>query len=499
MSQASQYFTRIKSFFAGIRAKFTPEPLLDESGQPLAIQPSRTSRTIARAKEIDLRLSGWIDTWNPYKPEEIKASNHRHGLKPVDVEENDIRRGAAKWFLGFFAVFLLWAFFAPIDAGVTAQGTVSVLGNRKSVQHPTGGVVQEIMVKEGAQVEEGQVLLRINPLKTEAEMTGAELQYINLLASESRLKAERDNASSIAWTDEFEKHFKADDSRVEEAKKLQIQLFNSRRAEYNSQISSLNEQINGLSATLNSKKIQQRSLTEEMANTQKLAKDGFVPMAQANLAERQKSDIDSTLAGTQTEIARARLQISQLRSALLKDIDNQLQEIQKNRDAMSSRLDSAKFDRDLTEVKAPVGGSIVGLKVFTEGGVITAGQVLMEVVPKDESLIIQAKIPATIIDKVRVGMLTDMRFTAFNQATTPVIPGLVKVVGADKEPGSNPNEGEFYLAQVETTKEGLELLGSLKVQPGMPVDVVIKAGERSFMSYLLKPLSDKTARAFKDY
>ena len=164
---------------------------------------------------------------------------------------------------------------------------------------------------------------------------------------------------------------------------------------------------------------------------------------------------------------------------------------------MSSRLDSAKFDRDLAEVKAPVGGSIVGLKVFTVGGVITSGQILMEVVPKDETLIVQAKIPATIIDKVRVGMPTDMRFTAFNQATTPVIPGIMTVVGADKEPGSNPSE-EYYLGQVETTKEGLELLGSLKVQPGMPVDVVIKAGERSFMSYLLKPLSDKTARAFKD-
>jgi protease secretion system membrane fusion protein len=335
-------------------------------------------------------------------------------------------------------------------------------------------------------------------LKSEAEMTGVELQYINLLASESRLKAERDNIPAIKWSDELIKQFKPDDTRVAEAKSLQVQLFNSRRAEYNSQVASLNEQINGLSVMLNSRKTQQRSLGEEMNNTRSLAKDGFVPMAQANQAERQKSDIDSSIASTQADIARARLQISQLRSALLKDVDNQLQEIQKNRDALSTRLDSAKFDRDLAEVKAPVSGSVVGLKVFTVGGVITSGQVLMEVVPKDEVLIVQAKIPATIIDKVRVGMPTDMRFTAFNQATTPVIPGVMSVVGADKEPGGNPSEGEFYLGQVETTKEGLVLLGSLKVQPGMPVDVVIKAGERSFMSYLLKPLIDKSARAFKD-
>jgi protease secretion system membrane fusion protein len=499
MSRYIAFLEKQKSIYENLKARLTIPPVLDESGQPLAVQPSKTTRAFAKAKELDIRLTSWIDTWNPYKPEVIQASAHRHGLKPVEVEESDIRRGAAKWFLSFFAVFLLWAFFAPIDAGVTAQGTVSVLGNRKAVQHPTGGVVQEIMVKDGAQVEEGQVLLRINPLKSEAEMTGVELQYINLLASESRLKAERDNANTITWTEEIGKHFKDDDSRVAEAKNLQVQLFNSRRAEYNSQVASLNEQINGLSTTLNSRKIQQRSLTEEMSSTRSLAKDGFVPMSQANQAERQKSDIDSNIASTQAEIARARLQISQLRSALLKDVDTQLQEIQKNRDAMSSRLDSAKFDRDLAEVKAPVSGSIVGLKVFTVGGVITSGQVLMEVVPKDETLIVQAKIPATIIDKVRVGMPTDMRFTAFNQVTTPVIPGIMTVVGADKEPGTNPNEGEYYLGQVETTKEGLELLGSLKVQPGMPVDVIIKAGERSFMSYLLKPLSDKTARAFKDY
>lgn len=416
----------------------------------------------------------------------------------MQVEESAIRKNAARWFLGFFAVFLIWALWAPIDAGVTVQGTVSVLGNRKAVQHPTGGVVEEINVKEGAEVKQGDVLLRVNPLKTEAEMTGAELTYINLLASESRLKAERDNLGTINWSDELRKRFKPGDTRVEEAKKLQVQLFNSRRAEYNSQVASLNEQITGLNAVLKSRQIQIKTLDEEARNTRELAQKGFVPQSQANQAERQKSDIDSSIANTQADISRARLQISQVRSAILKDVDNQLQEIQKNRDAVSTRLDSAKFDRELAEIKAPVSGSVVALKVFTVGGIISSGMVLMEVVPSDESLIVQAKVPTNIIDKVRVGMPTDMRFTAFNSSTTPVIPGVVKVLGADKEAGANAQEGEFYLAQVETTKEGLARLTGLKVQPGMPVDVVIKAGERSFMSYLLKPLSDKMARAFKD-
>jgi protease secretion system membrane fusion protein len=443
---------------------------------------------------IDAAFGSWVNGWNPYDP----GKANRRGLQPVQVEESGIRRNAAIWFLGFFGVFLVWAFYAPIDAGVSVQGSVIVMGNRKAVQHPSGGVVEEINVTEGAEVKQGDVLLRVNPLKTEADLTGAELTYINLLASESRLKAERDNLGGINWSDELRKRFKPGDARVEEAKKLQQQLFSSRRAEYTSQVASLNEQINGLTAVLKSRQIQIKTLEEEMNNSRELAKNGFVPQTQANQAERQKSDIDSGIANTRADIARANLQISQARSAVLKDVDTQLQEIQKTRDAMSTRLDSAKFDRALSEIKAPVSGSVVGLKVFTVGGIITPGMVMMEVVPKDETLIVQAKVPNTIIDKVRVGMPTDMRFTAFNQATTPVIPGIVKVLGADKEPSTNPQEGDFYLAQVETTPEGLALLAGLKVQPGMAVDVIIKAGERSFMSYLLKPLSDKTARAFKE-
>lgn len=457
-----------------------------------AEQPT-PSGWLGKVAAQEKRLSGWIDSWNPYDPQKL----HGKGLKPVGIEESEIRKHASRWFLGFFALFLAWATLAPIDAGVTVPGTVSVLGNRKQVQHPSGGVVQEILVKEGAKVTAGDVLVRINPLKSQADLAGIELQYINMLTSESRLRAERDNAPSIRWADELTKRFKPDEVHVLEAKNLQQQLFNSRRAEFNSQVSSLNEQIAGLTEVMKARRTQQRSLKEEMTNTNKLASDGFVPKSQANLAERQNSDIESSIASTQADIARARLQISQLRSTFLKDVDNQLQEIQKNKDAALTKLEASQFDRDLTEVKAPVSGSVVGLKVFTVGGVITSGQVLMEVVPKDESLIVQAKIPATIIDKVRVGMPTDMRFTAFNQTTTPVVPGMVKVVGADKEPAQNPSE-EYYLGQVEVTKEGLQKLSGLKVQPGMPVDVVIKAGERTFMSYLLKPLSDKFATAFKD-
>lgn len=443
--------------------------------------------------KLDASLSGWISGWNPYDPSKLKQRD----LEPVAVEESGMRRKAARFFIGFFVLFLVWAFTAPLDEGVSVPGNVVVIGNRKSVQHPSGGVVEGILVKEGDEVQQGDILLKVNPLKSEAEMTSIELQYINLLASESRLKAERDGQANIRWSDEFAKKFKPDDARVAEAKSLQQQLFNSRRSEAAGQVASLNEQITGLTASLKSKQFQIKTIEEEMKNTRALAKDGFVPQNQANQAERTKSELDSSIANTQAEIARAKLQISQVRTLFLKEIDTQLQEIQKNRDAALSRMDASKFDLNLAEVRAPVSGNVVGMKVFTTGGVITSAQVLMEIVPKDETLAVDAKIPPLLIDKVNVGMLADLRFVAFNQSTTPVIPGVVKVVGADKVLGATPQEGEHYLAQIQSTPEGVALLGQLKLQPGMPVDVVIKSGERSFMSYLFKPLSDKLAKAFK--
>jgi protease secretion system membrane fusion protein len=460
------------------------------SGPMDQVGRNASSNTLAKT---DQAVTGWISGWNPYDPSKLK---HRD-LQPVEVEESGIRRKAAWVFLLFFALFLFWAFTAPIDAGVSVQGNVVVVGNRKSVQHPSGGVIEAIYVKEGDEVKQGDVLLKVNPLKSEAEMTSVELQYINLLASEARLKAERDGLGVINWGLEMGKRFSSNDPRVAEAKGLQVQLFNSRRAEAVSQVASLNEQITGLNASLRSRQTQIRTLEEEMKSTNSLARDGFVPQSQANAAERQKSELDSSIANTQAEIARARLQISQVRTAVLKDVDTQLQEIQKNRDAVLGKLDATKFDRNLAQVRAPVSGNVVNLKVFTTGGVITSAQVLMEVVPKDETLAIDAKVPPQLIDKVNTGMLADMRFVAFNQDITPVIPGVVNVVGADKIVSANPQEGEYYMAQIKTTQEGLALLGSLKVQPGMPVDVVIKSGERSFMSYLLKPLSDKLAKAFK--
>jgi protease secretion system membrane fusion protein len=447
-------------------------------------------------RRADRAMERWISGWNPYDPAKLSDK----GVEPVVIEESEVRKKGARWFGIAFIAFLGWSVTMPIDSGVPVSGNVVVSGYRKAVQHPTGGVVEGIAVKEGARVRQGDVLIQVNPLNANANLENYQLQYLNLLVSESRLKAERRGAGSITWAPELARLGNA--PRIAEAKALQVQLFNARRAEYRSQVAGLEAQIGGLRSEIVSSRVQLDSLSEELRNSESLSREGYVPKSQTNTLLRQKAEQEAALARAGAEIAKLQAQIAQTRTAYLSDVESQLSEIQKNRDATSTRVSAAAFDRQLAELRAPVTGTVVGLKVFTVGGVIQAGQTLMEVVPEDGSLIVETKIAPQLIDKVSVGLEADMRFLAFNQSTTPVIPGAVKLVGVDLQRAENANDPkappEYYLAQVEVAPEGMQALKDLRVQPGMPVDVIIKTGERTFMSYLLKPLTDKLARAFKD-
>lgn len=426
---------------------------------------STANALVVQFKELDKKAEGWIQSWNPYHPDVVNG----RGLRPVQIEESEIRKKSARIFMIAFGLFAVWATFAPMDQGVNTNGTVMVSGYRKSLQHPTGGVVQDILVKEGDVVKEGDTLIRINPLKAEADLSSAQLQYINALVMEARLQAERRGEAKITWPKELDAWVA--DPKVEEAKAIQQKAFDNRRAE--------------IVAVLNGRRTQLATLSEEARNNEQLAKEGFVSKSQANQILRSKVD--------------AELQLNQMQANYYKEIDTQLADIQKNRDALKDRFQAVSFDRDLTSIKAPVSGTVVGLKVNTKGGTVSPGQVLAEVVPAEVALIVDAQIPPTLIDKVKLGQIADVRFTAFNSSTTPVIPGRVKLVGADKIKPPDGAQGEpYYLAQVEATQEGLYKLGSLQIQPGMLVDVVFKTGERTFLSYFLKPITDKLATGFQD-
>lgn len=431
-------------------------------------------------------------------------------MKPVAIEDSSSKTSASKVFLLATAVFFLWAFLAPINSGVNLAGTVVIQGNRKAVQHPQGGVVQEILVQEGSVVQQGDVLLRINPLSVEAALTSTEVDHINALAVASRLLAERNESKVIEWMPELEAY--ANDERLIEAKRFQTKLFDSRREEFEGQRRILQEQTSGLELqvteqkkVLEARQNQLRVVTEELKNNEQLAAEGFVPKSRANELYRTRSELLATIATTtsdlnrtKTTIAENKLKLTQLGALMRKDVDNQLSEMQKTQKGLGARVESLRFDQSLAALKAPVGGTVVGLKANTVGGVIQAGLVLMEIVPKEQRLIIEAQVPPMFIDKVRVGLEADMRFSAFNATTTPIVQGTVKLVGADKMPATNPQQGDYYLAQIETTTEGIQKLEGLTIQAGMPVEVIVKTGERTFISYLLKPIADRFARSFKE-
>lgn len=462
-----------------------------------------------------LRILNWpIDalgrlakSFNPYVPEELV----RDGMEPVRIEESSIKKQSGKVIAISFIAFLAWAMTAPIDSGTVVSGSVVVLGSRKAVQHPQGGVVKKIHVQEGDKVRQGDIVLQINPLQIQANLQQSEYDFIQTLAAHSRLIAERNGHSIITWEPDLSKF--ANQNQVNEAKRLQQALFLSRQREINAakaiyaqKESGLREQLIEKNNIMALRRSQLTPLQNDAQSVRRLAQGGFVPGARANEAERAAIDaqaaisaLQADIAAIQTQLSSNQLELNKARTGFEREIDAELSEVQKRKETLRANVQSLRFDQNLTDLRAPVNGTVVALKAHTEGGVITGGQVLMEIVPDEEQLVIEAAVPPHMIDKVRVGMTADMRFSAFNKITTPVVPGVVRLVGADRLPPAPPKfQEEFYLVQLETTAEGHALLKENQIVAGMPVEVIVKGGERSFMSYMLKPLIDRFARSFKE-
>ncbi len=450
----------------------------------------------------------WAKSFNPYVPDDLERKD---GIEPVRIEESSVKKQSGKVIFVAFAAFLIWAFTAPLDSGAVVSGTVVVQGSRKAVQHPGGGVVEKILVKEGDKVAQGDVVLQINPLNIDANLRQAEYEFIQTLAAYSRLLTERSGGRAIAWDadlDAFATH-----PQVAEAKRLQTELFQSRQREiaaakhlFAQREAGLRQQLAEKQKILSLRGTQVAPIEQDAQSVRRLADGGYVPRSRANDAERSAVEAQAGIIAMQADIANLRVELSNLQLELSKAqiaferaTDAELSEVQKQKETLRAKVDSLRFDQSLTSLRAPASGTVVALKAHTEGGVIGGGQVLMEIVPDNEPLIIEAAVPPGLIDKVRVGMTTDMRFSAFNQITTPVVPGRVRLVGADRLPPQPPRfPEEHFLVQVETTPEGQVLLGQHQIVAGMPVEVIVKGGERSFMSYMLKPLADRFARSFKE-
>jgi protease secretion system membrane fusion protein len=429
-----------------------------------------------------------------------------HDVTPLVVDTDDRSWARLGWLIVILGVlgFLIWAAFAPLDKGVPMSGVVANESNRKSIQHQTGGTIQQILVKDGDIVKAGQVLVRMNAVTAQAGYDMTRAQYLSARAAEARLLAERDGQSTIHFPAELTKN--ASDPKVAEAMTLQSQLLASRRGSLQNELGSVDEdiaglksQIAGLQESRDSKKEQIGFLKEQLGGMRDLAKDGYVARNRLLDLERTYAQLQGQISEDIGNIGRAQRQVMELtlRKAqrmqdYQKEVRSQLAEVQKDAEAQDARMKAQAFELSNVEVKSPVDGTVVNLAVFTQGGVVGAGFKMMDIVPSDDPLIVEGSLPVNLIDKVHPGLDTDLIFSAFNANRTPHIPGVVETVSADRTVDERTGAA-FYKVRVRVAPKGQKMIAAHKmdIRPGMPVEMFVKTGERTMMSYLLKPLFDR--------
>jgi protease secretion system membrane fusion protein len=429
-----------------------------------------------------------------------------HDVTPLTVNTDARSYSRFGWIVIAAGVggFLLWAATAPLDKGVPMSGFVAKEGNRKAIQHLTGGTIQDILVKDGDLVKKGQVLVRMNSVMVGSAAETSRAQYIGSRVVEARLLAERDGAATVSFPSDLNAY--KDDPRVIEALGTQRQLFTSRRgglsselSAYDENISGLKSQIKGLEESRNSKKIQQSILQEQLDGMRELSRDGYIARNRLLDVERTYAQINGAISEDIGNIGRTRSQVLEItlrRSQRMQDYQKEvrtlLSDTQREAEALSARIKGQDYELANADVKAPEDGTVVGTTVFTRGGVVAPGAHMMDIVPSDDALVVEGQLAVNLVDKVHLGLPVELMFSAFNTNKTPHIPGEVIQVSADRTVEERTGQ-PYYKVRARVTAEGAKLIAAKKldIRSGMPVEMFVKTGERTMMSYLLKPVFDR--------
>jgi protease secretion system membrane fusion protein len=431
----------------------------------------------------------------------------------AEGELHDDARRASRiglWALGLgFGGFLLWAAFAPLDEGVPSQGMVAIDTKRKAVQHPTGGIVKEVHVREGDRVREGQLLMRLDQAASRANYEAIRQRYLGLRAVQSRLLAEQSGAPSIKFHPDLQTA--AGDPLIRHQMLTQEQLFTSTRAALRAELQGLQESIRGQELLLQSYQSMQSSrrsqlalLTEELTHTRGLVKDGYAPRNRQLELERMVAEGNTSLAELLGNMSRAQQSVAEMRQRHIqrqqehrKDVETRLGDVTREVEADESKFRALADELERIDIKSPAAGQVVGLAVQSVGAVVQPGAKLMDIVPENEPLLIETRVAPHLIDRVHAKLPVDVRFSAFAHAPQLVVDGEVVSISGDllTDPQTNTS---YFLARVAITPQGLKKLGKRTLQPGMPVEVVLKTGERSLLAYLLHPLTKRLAAAMKE-
>jgi len=409
----------------------------------------------------------------------------------------------------FFGAFGAWAALAPLDSAAIAPGTVNVLSQRKTLQHLEGGIVTEILVDEGSRVSAGDVVIRLDATQAKIRLDLLQGQLYAAEASAARLEAERDGLDAI----QFPEALSALVSEVPKVAKVmtgQQRIFAARKEQLtnraqilNSRIRQLEEEINGLQAEISTQNRELVLIGEELDSVSSMVAKGVEPRTRLLALKRNAARIEGERAQNKAAIARARqaigetsLQIDDLDANNLTEVVAELRTVENEIADARERIAAARDILSRTEVIAPVSGVVVNLQVHTTGGVVGPGEPLLDLVPGDDDLIIEARLALTDIDVVHVGLPARVQLTAFNQRSTPSFEGEVRHVSADRIEDRHSGEA-YYRLRVELL-EGQSDLELLELYPGMPVQVMVRTGERTLLAYLVEPIVDSFGRALKE-
>lgn len=417
---------------------------------------------------------------------------------------------------GFFmvlavcVVFGAWAGFAPLDSAAVAPGSVVLHLNKKTIQHLEGGIIADIMIKEGDYVEIGQPLIYLNDTSAKAREEILLTQHRYMKATEARLIAERDNTKKIPFDKDLIMHKKVPD--VRKLLVSQIQLLKSNRLTIKNEIDVLQEKIEqlselikGLESQIKESNTQRHLIFKEIETVKSLLEKGLEKEPRLLALQRQASELRRDIAKSQADIAQAKssiqesqLQIIKVQRTYMRDVLNELKEVQTETTSLKEELLASKDVLERTVILAPQSGIVNGLQYHTIGGVIEPGHPIMDIIPQDDKLIIEAMVSPLDIDVVHEGLIAKVALSSYRARFVPRLDGKVTKVSAntftDEKDGST-----YYTAKVEIDSDALKTLKeNILLQPGMPAEVFIVTGTRTFLQYLIDPIEQSFSRAFKE-
>jgi HlyD family secretion protein len=426
----------------------------------------------------------------------------------------DIRSGIIVAVL-FFVVLVGGAAFVPLDAGVHAQGAVAVSGNRQSVQNRDGGVVTAIHVREGQKVRAGQILIEMAAPDLKANERALTSEYLTLLAQRARLIAERNGQGLFAEPAEFAGLSAADRLLANQAMQLQRAQLSARRSALTAQQSvlgqrskQLDEQRYGYSQQRESYQEQQRLIEDELRGMKELEKKGFASTNRIRALERAQQDLRGREAAMAAEVARAgegmgesRMQSLSLSRGNMAEVATELRDTQAKLSEVMPKLISAREQLQRATVRAPASGQVVGLSIFTVGGVVAPGQVLMDIVPTDKMLVVQAQVDPRGADDVFQGQKAQVRFSSVDDRTLPLLSGTVRTISADSFNDEKTGRS-FFRAEIAVAPSELAkvrgVLGNGQLRPGLPVEVLLAVRKRTALQYFLEPLTAQFWRSMRE-